>query len=154
MSNNIVSPEDVSTLTPYTITISPDDSCQNWGTSSRHDRVFTYVKGRLINQTSKDIEIRAVLEFSRTGRGHYHGTIIFDNTESIKNFFIYDIHQLLNWSRIEIDTIKDGKGSDKWDEYIHKQNWFPECNISLKLQKKDLIKSMIKECKTKSICDY
>lgn len=130
----LISPEEIQVDVKYTLTLCPDDSLQFWNANEiqRLERSQDYIRSLLLN-LGKNTDINIWLEVSRTGRIHYHGTIMFASKNSVKTFFLTKIHKIQDHFKIEIDTISD---MDEWLDYCQKS--FDLWNI--KITTKDAIK--------------
>lgn len=102
---NIVSPEEIEVNKLYAITMAPNDDLQYWTDEERVSKLEHYMINYILKDAPAVIDI--TMEVSRTGRLHYHGTIMFPIRRNIHNFYINTIHKWLNKFIIEIDTIKD-----------------------------------------------
>ncbi len=111
--HNLISPELVSPMTMYSLSINPSFNLNN---TLKTDAITLR---RLLRQIANySHAVYAVLELSKTGRLHAHGTITFLNKLSIIRFFRFIRSQTYN---IEMDTIND---IQKWMAYIHKQQTY------------------------------
>lgn len=132
---SIISPENIVKNEFYSFTINPSDDYQYWNTSSWEERIKS-LSAYMTHYMLKKINARVVLhmEFSRTGRLHFHGTICFIHTRQIQEFYLMTIHWLLDRAQIEMDTLKD---QQVWNTYCRKSNHlisevFETNNIQLK----------------------
>lgn len=115
--NNILEPKLVEINKEYTFTLNPSDKYQYWD-NTMDDRIKKSVDHcNKILRTYGSMKVKLHMDFSRTGRIHWHGTIRFPSTESIKIFYLKYFHELQEEHQIEMDTIED---IEKWNEYCTK----------------------------------
>lgn len=114
------SPEDVTPITDYAITLNPSDAHQCFETTKTANRIQTFHTNMfgLVGGILCNYYYSLRLEVSPRGRLHYHGIISFRSKEEILDFFIYSVHLLQKHFMYEIDTIEDRQ---VWDEYCTKQ---------------------------------
>lgn len=124
--NGILNMEDISIHSIYTLTINPENKLQCFNSHTRVndclkelDHVLFYIKN-----------CELYPELSKTGRLHYHGTIWFNSTDEIINFYLNLPHTLKKCT-IEIDTISN---KDVWDDYCTKQIRFHEYFVKMTYQ--------------------
>lgn len=104
----IISPESIDLNFQYAITFNPSDDYQYWTNKDYNDRIRAlnaYMTIYVLKVIPAECHLR--MEFSRTGRLHYHGTIQFHSLEGIRVFYLEVLHKLQLKFQIEIDTIKD-----------------------------------------------
>lgn len=122
----ILAPDKVLINTLYTFTMNPNDDYQYWkeDESQRISKSLRHIK--FILRKYIYINLDLIIDVSRTGRIHWHGTVNFKHENCIKRFFMEAIHELLTKFHIEMDTIAD---IDKWTAYCKKTLHF--WNISV-----------------------
>lgn len=101
----------------YAFTLNPDDNRQFWDDPDRIERFVQFHEKYTIKHIYGDM--RVMLEISKKGRLHFHGTISWPNRETLLHFFLDSIHTLTKCNTYEVDTITD---IQKWNTYITKQN--------------------------------
>ena len=131
----IISPELITVDTEYTFTVNPSDDFQFFKEigSERIKKAQNHMT--YIIRQNPNVKINLQLEISRTGRLHWHGTLMFKHLKHVTTFFLETIPDLLTKHHIEIDTIAD---KAKWKEYCLKQKHL----IDVNLYTDDLIKNL------------
>lgn len=125
-TQQLLSPEVITPLVKYTLTMNPDDDHQFWGVDDRIDAVLKYFKYQ-VKMLSTLCNIDVYMEMSKTGRLHWHGTIEFKDYKGVKNFYLFQIHNMLKTMQIEMDTIAD---SEKWLTYCTKSQSLIQCHLT------------------------
>lgn len=123
---SIMSPELVLVDTEYTLTINPNDDFQFFNDigSERIKKSENHIK--YLMRKYPNFIMNLQLEVSRTGRLHWHGTILFKKQKHITDFYLEAIHDLLLKHHIEMDTIADPQ---KWKEYCLKGKHMMDVNL-------------------------
>lgn len=148
----ILSPTDIVIAKDYTFTVNPSDKHQFFGNLDRIKEATKHINVFL--RCYPKVRIYLALDMSRTGRIHWHGTIMFPTTESIRMFYEQYVHSMLETHQIEMDTIAD---TDKWNEYIHKVEnlWDVEVRTETSCKKlAQLHPELTTKCLHKNVDDY
>lgn len=141
----------------YTFTYCPVDSRQYFNAGVNRERYFKKHMSELFSTDQYvGIHIWCRPEVSRSGRLHLHGTIEFTDKDCIKRFYINIIHDLLEYAKVEIDTIGDMKD---WHNYLNKQidyfDWHIDNVIIIRDRKAmEVITRQKKEAPKRHIDDY
>lgn len=138
----ILEPQYMEINKKYTFTVSPDDSYQFFDQlgSERITKATNHMQSILDKNHFLDIDLW--IDVSRTGRIHWHGTILFKHINHIRLFYEELVHEWTKKHQLEIDTIAD---EGKWTEYCQKVkhlwnvNIKPDNKFLRKLRKQDKI---------------
>lgn len=123
----ILSPEKIVPLQMYSITLNPNDKRQFFNCSDRIEKLTKFMEDLLLEVPNIDFVLH--MEVSRTGRLHFHGTIKFNTKESIKHFFVIQIHDWLEVLHIDIDNLLDPV---IWTTYCTKSRHLIDVVVSTK----------------------
>jgi len=122
------------TNTKYSITLNPIDKHQYFGKKDRCRlfRNFVYEQCLSLNcEYQLFIEISEPNGFHIQGyngpRLHLHGYILFPKPKALALFLVHDYYNLLRFSSVDIDTIKD---KSHWYKYCTKQHLLKNNKIS------------------------
>lgn len=145
--NKCVSPEKIILNQKYTLTINPNDAGQKWFSDIRQELSKADWDNYFNDNVNKYVRVKIFQEVSKAGRIHYHGTIEFSRNKGINEFFIKNIHELLDLCHYEIDTIDqappDDLGGDRdyptgeeiWWNYCTKYQHIYYCEIDSSIRR-------------------
>lgn len=120
-----LSPENIVVGVKYATTWNPCDKRQYFDDVKRIDKLKAYTETVLLEIPNVKIELD--MEVSKKGRLHWHGTIMFTTVQSIKHFYVIQIHNLHELWNIDIDTISNEEG---WHTYCTKQKFILDEHVS------------------------
>lgn len=105
--SKIIKPEDIVLNTYYTLTLSPEDNIHNSYDDDDDDKYkallgFTSEIHKLILKYQDCADIVLYTEYSKTGRIHFHGIILF---KDIFKAYFFLLPKLSAYGFIEIDSI-------------------------------------------------
>jgi len=111
----LISPEEIVLKQVYAITINPCDKRQYFDCTDRIIKLTEYMEQQLLEVPN--IDFKLWMECSRNGRLHFHGTICFPTYDSIKHYYVIQLHKWLELMNIEIKIIND---IEVWQTYCTK----------------------------------
>lgn len=118
--SQLLSIEEIQLKQWYTLTISPDDEHQYFNCEPDRIIKFTnWLQHYFIHLFVAEVKVN--IEISRNGRLHAHGTIRWNHSDQLLQFYLFNNHNMQSKAILEIDTIDD---PETWDEYCNKQKKF------------------------------
>lgn len=119
-AHTMIAPELLVPCTDYAFTLNPCDKLQYDESNSlrRFSDFKSQMRVSLQNLLSPYMRWKFYIEISKAGRLHLHGTVSFNDLESILMFFMSAVTKLQAQFTYELDTIKDPK---IWHDYCTKQ---------------------------------
>lgn len=111
----LISPEEIQLKQVYAITINPSDKRQYFDCTDRVQKLTEYMEKLIL--TVPNIGFHLWMECSRNGRLHFHGTISFPSYDSIRRFYVIQLHSWLDLLNIEMKVIDN---VEKWNAYCIK----------------------------------
>lgn len=124
---SILKPEEIELKTQYTITINIADLHGQFDID--HSKLYGFVQRYM--RGIPGLDFRMYLEYSKKGRLHLHGIVMFNKEVAVMQFY-ENLMEMLSKASIEVDTIKD---MQTWSEYLVKQ----ESYMKLYCEKKHVI---------------
>jgi len=103
----ILEPKQIEVNVEYAFTINPCDEYQFWkeSGSERIKKSVDHMK-RLIT-SYPNINMNMYIDFSKTGRIHWHGFLLFRHIDNIKYWYEEVVHKISFTHNLDMDTIKD-----------------------------------------------
>lgn len=138
---SIVSPERIELNRIFTFSVNPDDNFQYFEKNVAQERLKKAEQHmESIIKAFINVDTVLYIDVSRTGRIHWHGTIMFKTLNQVRDFYLDHLNQLLQHHTVEIDTISNPETNEDYsvtydeDEYLEqKANWELYCSKSEKL---------------------
>ena len=131
----MIAPELLTPCEEYAFTLNPCDElqCDKSNSVRRFSDFKSQIRICLQNLLSPYMKWKFYIELSKAGRLHLHGTVSFNDMESILMFFMYSVKKLMASFTYELDTIKD---RSVWHTYCTKQErLFGELNQEIDSKK-------------------
>lgn len=113
----MIEPKSIGLDIMYAITINPNDDFQFWTDpeSERIKKATNHLKYVIKHNPNYDFHL--VIDVSRIGRIHWHGTIRFKHLNHVRMFYTEFLHDFLSKHHLDMDTIKDPV---VWNSYMYK----------------------------------